>query len=705
MMASTNMNHSSSLPGDDSSPAMTGGTNGEPSPTPTPQGTRTPLWNMHRRELAYGTPVHTHGSSSRAGSNTRGSDMMSEGTPTRAADDSAEALFRRMEAMRQQIVRHKTEIEHLSLTVGALEHLARVRRELPDATPPLPRGDYNSTAAAKTFLTVPSAQAWALSVPAMSVGTPRRRSMGRTLGALSQRILPQATEVLGSALDCIEGRYNVSGGHHGPVRRREGDDGSDGVAVNDWDTDEAVDEFYREQRMFAMHGLSDGSLDGTFAMSWSLDGSDGEPHHASGVDNGVDNGVDAQPSPGRSQGAASAAATNMHIGSSPGGPSLASEPEQRPSPRGGSANWTVVDTGGKNHFVGSPRDDLANWAVADANDASVDGPRGDAANGDDDKAPSAGRPRRQLGLAYHADATALVSPRLVYPTQLHGSRRVLLSNLPADATTTQVLRGVRCQGGLVAIYMVPDLGASPSAPASRAAMLEFAYAPAAAAFAATPPVAYAAADGAVHATRAWLVPTPSHPRPHSAPAAPTRALQATPLAATTVWATLCRVAGALVDASYCQRREALTLEFATRLDASRALVVFSATLRHTRVSSVPDSSAAPPPPSIVAHVAADHLARAWDRAPYNGAPEAEADASLPPRPVVAAPPPAAPRHAPPAELHPWERYGVMAQHRRETAASAGVEPWRVVPCVEGAACVWRCGHMETPAVVAEFLQL
>ncbi|PHH85015.1 hypothetical protein CDD83_1038 [Cordyceps sp. RAO-2017] len=55
-------------------------------------------------------------------------------------------------------------------------------------------------------------------------------------------------------------------------------------------------------------------------------------------------------------------------------------------------------------------------------------------------------------------------------------------------------------------------------------------------------------------------------------------------------------------------------------------------------------------------------------------------------------------------LRTWERYGLLARHRRERAAEQGLEEWRVPQC--GAACEWGCCSIKAapvPRAVAQYL--
>ncbi|PFH63448.1 hypothetical protein XA68_10040 [Ophiocordyceps unilateralis] len=55
-------------------------------------------------------------------------------------------------------------------------------------------------------------------------------------------------------------------------------------------------------------------------------------------------------------------------------------------------------------------------------------------------------------------------------------------------------------------------------------------------------------------------------------------------------------------------------------------------------------------------------------------------------------------------LRTWERYGMLAQHRRKRAAEMGLEEWRVPPC--NGTCPWGCQDLKdasVPEVVKQYL--
>lgn len=126
----------------------------------------------------------------------------------------------------------------------------------------------------------------------------------------------------------------------------------------------------------------------------------------------------------------------------------------------------------------------------------------------------------QLNLEFHPDVTELeevLDPKLYVSAQTANaigmqSRRVILKNLPPDATLPHITRGIRCNGGLVSIHMLntaPIFGNG-----TKTVMLEFVHCKSAAEFtsaANTSHLIYEAKNGDQYRAAAWLIPSSSYP--------------------------------------------------------------------------------------------------------------------------------------------------------------------------------------------------
>ncbi|KAM6485936.1 hypothetical protein HDV62DRAFT_403305 [Trichoderma sp. SZMC 28011] len=113
-----------------------------------------------------------------------------------------------------------------------------------------------------------------------------------------------------------------------------------------------------------------------------------------------------------------------------------------------------------------------------------------------------------LDLEYQSDVAEVY---VTTPTTGLQSRRVMLTNLPPDATMSQITRGIQCYGGLVGIMILntaPILGND-----TKTAMLEFVYHQSAAEFthdANSSRLLYEAKNGDVHSANAWLISSSSY---------------------------------------------------------------------------------------------------------------------------------------------------------------------------------------------------
>ncbi|KKO96427.1 hypothetical protein THAR02_11472, partial [Trichoderma harzianum] len=113
-----------------------------------------------------------------------------------------------------------------------------------------------------------------------------------------------------------------------------------------------------------------------------------------------------------------------------------------------------------------------------------------------------------LDLEYQSDVAEVY---VTTPTTGLQSRRVMLTNLPPDATMSQITRGIQCHGGLLGIMILntaPILGSD-----TKTAMLEFVYHQSAAEFthdANNSPLLYKAKNGDVYSANAWLISSSSY---------------------------------------------------------------------------------------------------------------------------------------------------------------------------------------------------
>ncbi|PNP51384.1 hypothetical protein THARTR1_08034 [Trichoderma harzianum] len=113
-----------------------------------------------------------------------------------------------------------------------------------------------------------------------------------------------------------------------------------------------------------------------------------------------------------------------------------------------------------------------------------------------------------LDLEYQSDVAEVY---VTTPTTGLQSRRVMLTNLPLDATMSQITRGIQCHGGLLGIMMLntaPIFGNG-----TKTAMLEFVHHQSAAEFTHdtnTTPLLYKAKNDDVYSANAWLIPSSSY---------------------------------------------------------------------------------------------------------------------------------------------------------------------------------------------------
>ncbi|KAL7942530.1 hypothetical protein V8C42DRAFT_354685 [Trichoderma barbatum] len=179
----------------------------------------------------------------------------------------------------------------------------------------------------------------------------------------------------------------------------------------------------------------------------------------------------------------------------------------------------------------------------------------------------------QLNLEYRPGVTKVYAPTPVAGLQ---SRRVILKNLPPDATLSQIIRGIRCHGGLVSMMMLntaPIFGDD-----TKAIMLEFVYHQSAAEFIEaldTSPLSYAAANGDVYRTGAWLISSSSYGFGHIDKALIdykyTRVLLLKGFPKECIWSFINAIGlSNIVCAAYDKINDGLTVEFTTLFQAAKA---------------------------------------------------------------------------------------------------------------------------------------
>lgn len=377
-----------------------------------------------------------------------------------------------------------------------------------------------------------------------------------------------------------------------------------------------------------------------------------------------------------------------------------------------------------------------------------------------------------------------------------GSRRVVLDDLSPSIGVTQVLRAIRCYGGVMAATVVPGCA---SGGTTRSAVIEFVYPVSAAGFVDDlkgGSLAFAAEDDSVCGARAWLVPTASFAytaRDRSLlNRGVTRAVAIRGFPADAIWNLLVRVGTHAITEALPDRgpHGDLVLEFRSLFEADRARnLIDREWLVHQSSTSAADihfdrdsSQGTPFQKSVTGHVSATHLEDKWNRASYNERTvahyrEALNEARQQDEPIHT--PPglteklaechdvspsqllshlAEREHFPDTEyrvlgstitltrrawswrvcadddvkllmantlhepewadewdqhfaasgavnLRTWERYGMLARHRRDKAVEQGIEDWRVPRC--DAKCEWGCCDIRAvslPGVVRQYLE-
>ncbi|KAF3076198.1 hypothetical protein CFAM422_001531 [Trichoderma lentiforme] len=244
-----------------------------------------------------------------------------------------------------------------------------------------------------------------------------------------------------------------------------------------------------------------------------------------------------------------------------------------------------------------------------------------------------------LDLEYQSDVAEVY---VTTPTTGLQSRRVMLTNLPPDATMSQITRGIQCHGGLLGIMILntaPIFGND-----TKTAMLDFVYHQSAAEFthdANTSPLLYKAKNGDIYSANAWLISSSSYGFGRidkgllDNGCARRFLLKGFPKEC--IWYFISTIGtNNIVSADYNEANDGLTVEFATLFQANRAdWLIFSgrfsdfytinpedAKFRLFQADSTHTNEALSririrQRESPISHPFGDDLEEQWNRYPYN----------------------------------------------------------------------------------------
>ncbi|KAL6818367.1 hypothetical protein GGI42DRAFT_4955 [Trichoderma sp. SZMC 28013] len=244
-----------------------------------------------------------------------------------------------------------------------------------------------------------------------------------------------------------------------------------------------------------------------------------------------------------------------------------------------------------------------------------------------------------LDLEYQSDVAEVY---VTTPTTGLQSRRVMLTNLPPDATMSQITRGIQCHGGLLGIMMLntaPIFGND-----TKTAMLEFVYPQSAAEFthdANTSPLLYKAKNGDVYSANAWLISSSSYGFGRIDKGlldnGCARRLLLKGFPKECIWYFINTIGiNNIVSADYDETNDGLTVEFATLFQANKAdWLIFSGRFSNfytinpedgkfrrflrdsTHASEVLSRFRLRQRESPISHRTGDDLEEQWNRYPYN----------------------------------------------------------------------------------------
>ncbi|KAL7911783.1 hypothetical protein GGI35DRAFT_298716 [Trichoderma velutinum] len=244
-----------------------------------------------------------------------------------------------------------------------------------------------------------------------------------------------------------------------------------------------------------------------------------------------------------------------------------------------------------------------------------------------------------LDLEYQSDVAEVY---VTTPTNGLQSRRVMLKNLPPDASVPQITRGIRCHGRLLSIMMLntdPIFGND-----TKTAMLEFVHHQSAAEFthdANTSPLLYKAKNGDVYNANTWLISSSSYGLGKIDKGlldnGCTRILLLKGFPKECIWYFISAIGiNNVISAHYDEGNDGLTVEFTTLFQANKAdWLIFSerfsdfyiinpqdakfrmflddSTHANKLVSRIHPRQLESP----VSHCSGDDLEEQWNRYPYN----------------------------------------------------------------------------------------
>ncbi|EFY89968.1 hypothetical protein MAC_03950 [Metarhizium acridum CQMa 102] len=318
------------------------------------------------------------------------------------------------------------------------------------------------------------------------------------------------------------------------------------------------------------------------------------------------------------------------------------EATERPSPIKGPVFWT-------------PPSEVDAWNIALPGD--------DLFNADATQEPST-LPNQGYIPKYHDDIKCIDSPRVYVSCSPSAgkpgpqSRRVILDDLPSDVTTPQVLRSIRCFGGVISAVLTNSL--KKANPRTKTAIIEFVYPEAAADVVShfhSKKTVFLDSKGGEHQPEVYMIPTPSYFHTEAnhclLDRGCTRALFIPSFPEEAIWCLLCTIGTKHVNIVQLSEGH-LTIELTSLFAADRAekqIRSGDAALGYDATEQgmcyIPDSSQGVMQDNydshngFIAFADADILQTTWDREPYNrcrtqplhGTPTAKDAIGHPPKPT------------------------------------------------------------------------
>lgn len=288
--------------------------------------------------------------------------------------------------------------------------------------------------------------------------------------------------------------------------------------------------------------------------------------------------------------------------------------------------------------VYTPESEPCAWNIAYPGDDLFGNDENGCDDGDSEIGETGGL--EDLPLPYHEDIVGFNQPKLYMPRPpadvgLQGqSRRVILSNLPPDTNLGQVLRGIRCYGGVIAATMVERLSRLED---TKGALVEFAYPIAANDFVSQlpgRPITFLDESSREYVLKAWLIPTPSYFYSRLAYTAfhhgRTRRICMPSFPIEAVWYVIGLIGVGVLNAVELNEDNSLLIEAISLFEASRIEWLFESGMLEMPGNMgsdapfyVPDSSQGDIADIYhknggqISHVSADTLQKSWDVPPYN----------------------------------------------------------------------------------------